>query len=170
MAKDDKHDETSSSATVREQGNVSLQCPKLSETNYTACALMMETILKAYGIWETIVANEGVATNEKNENTSKAIIFQTLPQDMLMQVAQYTTAKEVGDTACCGSGPFRLIFSCGGKRGIMEYELCDDVTEFFLCDSSHPTELAYRQFAEMFWKGDYMVTAPYNLQAFFKNN
>ncbi|GJR19473.1 zinc finger, CCHC-type containing protein [Tanacetum coccineum] len=55
---------------------------------------MMETILKAYGIWETIVAKEGVTTNEKKENTSKAIIFQTLPQDVLMQVAQYSTAKE----------------------------------------------------------------------------
>nr|GEX14491.1 zinc finger, CCHC-type [Tanacetum cinerariifolium] len=82
------------SAALREQGNVSLQCPKLTETNYTTWALIMETILKAYGIWETIVAKEGVATNEKNENTSKAIIFQTLQQDMLMQVAQYTTAKE----------------------------------------------------------------------------
>nr|GEY34581.1 zinc finger, CCHC-type [Tanacetum cinerariifolium] len=54
----------------------------------------METILKAYGIWETIVA-KGETTNEKKDNTSKAIIFQTLPQDMLMQVAQYTTTKEV---------------------------------------------------------------------------
>ncbi|PWA78027.1 SGNH hydrolase-type esterase domain-containing protein [Artemisia annua] len=75
---------------------------------------------------------------------------------------------KVGDTACCGSGPFKGIFSCGGKRGITDYELCDDVTEFFLFDSSHPTELAYRQFAEMFWEGDYMVTAPYNLQALFE--
>nr|GEV50583.1 hypothetical protein [Tanacetum cinerariifolium] len=49
----------------------------------------------AYGIWETIVAKEGETTNEKKENTSKAIIFQTLLQDMLMHVAQYTTAKEV---------------------------------------------------------------------------
>ena len=55
-------------------------------------ASMMETILKAYGIWETI---KGEATNEKEENTSKAMIFQTLPQDVLMQVAQYSTAKEV---------------------------------------------------------------------------
>ncbi|GJZ48985.1 zinc finger, CCHC-type containing protein [Tanacetum coccineum] len=59
---------------------------------------MMETIMKAYGIWETIVAKEGVETNEKKENTSKAIIFQTLPQDVLMQVAQYSTAKEVWDS------------------------------------------------------------------------
>nr|GEU42903.1 zinc finger, CCHC-type [Tanacetum cinerariifolium] len=58
----------------------------------------METILKAYGIWETIVVKEGVTTNEKKENTSKAIIFQTLPQDVLMQVAQYSTAKEVWDS------------------------------------------------------------------------
>ncbi|GJS53023.1 zinc finger, CCHC-type containing protein [Tanacetum coccineum] len=98
MVEGDKHDNTSSSASVREQGNVSLQCPKLTETNYTTWALLMETILKAYGIWETIVAKEGEATNEKKENTSKAMIFQTLPQDVLMQVAQYSTAKEVWDS------------------------------------------------------------------------
>nr|GEY52005.1 zinc finger, CCHC-type [Tanacetum cinerariifolium] len=94
MAKDNKHDDTSSNTTVQEHGNVSLQCPKLTETNYTTWALIMETILKEYGIRETVVAKEGETTNEK-DNTSKAIIFQTLPQDMLMQVAQYTTAKEV---------------------------------------------------------------------------
>nr|GEW20185.1 zinc finger, CCHC-type [Tanacetum cinerariifolium] len=33
--------------------------------------------------------------DEKGENTAKGMIFQTLPQDMLMQVAQYTTVKEV---------------------------------------------------------------------------
>ncbi|GJW60836.1 DNA helicase [Tanacetum coccineum] len=98
MVEGDKHDNTSSSASVREQGNVSLQCPKLTEINYTTWALLMETILKAYGIWETIVAKEGEATNEKKENTSKAMIFQTLPQDVLMQVAQYSTAKEVWDS------------------------------------------------------------------------
>ncbi|GJW26031.1 hypothetical protein Tco_0039842 [Tanacetum coccineum] len=52
----------------------------------------------AYGIWETIVAKEGVTTDEKKQNTTKAIIFQTLPQDVLMQVAQYSTAKEVWDS------------------------------------------------------------------------
>ncbi|GJZ58839.1 hypothetical protein Tco_0614655 [Tanacetum coccineum] len=58
----------------------------------------METILKAYGIWETIIAKEGEETNEKKEKTSMAMIFQTLPQDVLMQVAQYSTAKEVWDS------------------------------------------------------------------------
>ena len=78
--------------------NIALQCPKLTEPNYTTWAIMMETIMKAYGIWETIVAKEGEAINEKKENTSKAIIFQTLSQDVLMQVAQYSTSKEVWDS------------------------------------------------------------------------
>lgn len=86
-----------SSTPTRDQ-NVALQYPKLTETNYTTWAIMMETILKAYGIWGTIVAKEGEATNEKKENTSMAMIFQTLPQDVLMQVAQYSTAKEVWDS------------------------------------------------------------------------
>nr|GEY81211.1 zinc finger, CCHC-type [Tanacetum cinerariifolium] len=98
MVEGDMNNNTSNITSVRELGNVSLQCPKLTETNYTTWALMMETILKAYGIWETIVAKEGVTTNEKKENTSKTIIFQTLPHDILMQVAQYSTAKEVWDS------------------------------------------------------------------------
>ncbi|GJW17083.1 hypothetical protein Tco_0024519 [Tanacetum coccineum] len=72
MVKGDKQDNKSSSTSVREQGNIPLQCSKLSDTNYTTWALMLETILKACGLWK--------------------VIDET---DMLMQVAQYTTAKEV---------------------------------------------------------------------------
>nr|GEY60621.1 zinc finger, CCHC-type [Tanacetum cinerariifolium] len=88
---------------IQEQGNISLQSPKLTETNYTTWELMMETILKAYGLWKVIDETDGkketsgkqkTAIDEKEENTTKGIIFQTLPQDMLMQVAQYTTIKE----------------------------------------------------------------------------
>nr|GFA12382.1 zinc finger, CCHC-type [Tanacetum cinerariifolium] len=103
MVESDKHDKTSSNASVREQGNISLQCPKLTETNYTTWALMMETILKVYGLWKVLDETDGkketsgkqeTTIDEKAEITTKGIIFQTLPQDMLMQVAQYTTAKE----------------------------------------------------------------------------
>nr|GEX09156.1 protein SPA1-related 4-like isoform X1 [Tanacetum cinerariifolium] len=71
-----------------------------NNTNYTTWALMIETILKAYGLWKVIDAKketdgkQETAIDEKAENTAKVMIFQTLPQDMLMQVAQYTTAKE----------------------------------------------------------------------------
>nr|GEU66928.1 retrotransposon protein, putative, Ty1-copia subclass [Tanacetum cinerariifolium] len=43
---------------------------------------------------EMIVVKVGQETNEKKENTSMAMIFQTLPLDVLMQVAQYSIEKE----------------------------------------------------------------------------
>lgn len=92
----DKNDNASSSTSVREQGNVLLQCPKLTETNYTTWALLMETILKAHSLWETIDVKNVV--DEKKAHTSKAMIFQTLPEDVLMQVAQCSTTKEVWDS------------------------------------------------------------------------
>ncbi|GJV02588.1 zinc finger, CCHC-type containing protein [Tanacetum coccineum] len=73
MVEGDKHDNTSSSASVREQGNVSLQCPKLTETNYTMWALLKETILKAHGLWKTIDAKDEV--DEKKTHTPKSEMY-----------------------------------------------------------------------------------------------
>ncbi|GKC70948.1 zinc finger, CCHC-type containing protein [Tanacetum coccineum] len=56
----------------------------------------METILKVHGLWKTIDAEDAV--DEKKAHTSKAMIFQTLPEDVLMQVAQCSTTKEVWDS------------------------------------------------------------------------
>ncbi|KAD6795108.1 hypothetical protein E3N88_06004 [Mikania micrantha] len=70
-----------------------------------------------------------------------------------------------GETACCGSGPFGGIYSCGGMRRTKEYQVCDNASEYLFFDSYHPNELATRQFAEMFWNGD---VEPYNLKALFE--
>ncbi|GJU06429.1 zinc finger, CCHC-type containing protein [Tanacetum coccineum] len=101
MVEGDKHDNTSSSASIREQGNISLQCPKLTETNYTTWALLMETILKAHGLWKTVDAEDAV--DEKKSHTSKEMIFQTLPKDVLIQVMVLMSL---------GGG-------IGGQRGVM---------------------------------------------------
>nr|GEY05083.1 F-box protein At5g03100-like [Tanacetum cinerariifolium] len=75
-----------SGSSVREQGNVPLQCPKLTDTNYTTWN-MMEKILKAYELWKVIDETDGkketsgkqeTAIDEKAENTAKGMIFQTL--------------------------------------------------------------------------------------------
>ncbi|KAL7605259.1 hypothetical protein Lser_V15G17819 [Lactuca serriola] len=73
-----------------------------------------------------------------------------------------------GEIACCGSGPFRGIYSCGGIRGIKEYEVCENSSEYLFFDSFHPNEVASRQFAEIFWNGDSKITEPYNLKALFE--
>nr|GFA31174.1 GDSL esterase/lipase 1-like [Tanacetum cinerariifolium] len=54
------------------------------------------------------------------------------------------------ERACCGSGPFGGIYSCGGMRRIKEFELCDNATDYLFFDSFHPNELASHQFAETF--------------------
>ncbi|XP_016462207.2 GDSL lipase-like [Nicotiana tabacum] len=71
-------------------------------------------------------------------------------------------------TACCGTGAFRGIYSCGGKRQVKKYELCKNVKDYLFFDSFHPTELAYQQYAELLWNGTADVVAPYNLKSFFE--
>ncbi|XP_049410378.1 GDSL esterase/lipase 4-like, partial [Solanum stenotomum] len=75
---------------------------------------------------------------------------------------------KISETACCGMGPFRWILSCGGKRRVKEYKLCENVKDYFLFDSFHPTELAYQQYTKLLWNGTPDVVAPYNLESFFK--
>ncbi|KAI4346902.1 hypothetical protein L6164_007765 [Bauhinia variegata] len=73
-----------------------------------------------------------------------------------------------GEVACCGGGHYRGDYSCGGKRGIKEYELCGNVSEYVLFDSAHPTDRASKHFAQLFWSGNEHITKPYNLKALFE--
>ncbi|KAK9923838.1 hypothetical protein M0R45_032236 [Rubus argutus] len=74
-----------------------------------------------------------------------------------------------GKTACCGSGPYRGILSCGGKRGVTDYQLCDNVTEYVFFDSVHPTERVYQKVSELWWRHSPNVTGSYiNLKELFE--
>ncbi|KAL5583402.1 hypothetical protein UlMin_015844 [Ulmus minor] len=70
--------------------------------------------------------------------------------------------------ACCGSGPYRAIPSCGGKGGITEYELCDNVNDYVFFDLVHPTEKVYQQFSKLVWNGKLSIKGGYNLKALFE--
>ncbi|XP_031399750.1 GDSL esterase/lipase 1-like isoform X1 [Punica granatum] len=72
-----------------------------------------------------------------------------------------------GKMACCGSGLYRGNYSCGGKRGETDYELCKDPSEYVTFDAFHPSERTHRQFAELMWSGRPPTTGPYNLRALF---
>ncbi|CAJ1949507.1 unnamed protein product [Sphenostylis stenocarpa] len=69
--------------------------------------------------------------------------------------------------ACCGGGPYRGDGSCGGKRGIKEYELCDNPNEHVYFDSIHLTDRASQHFGELIWNGNRTVTSPYNLKQLY---
>ncbi|XVE88568.1 hypothetical protein DITRI_Ditri19aG0079700 [Diplodiscus trichospermus] len=100
--------------------------------------------------------------------------FRYAKQDINRTVAEILSnheifgAKEVA-TACCGSGPNRRNFNCGGKRGDWkEYEVCSDPSEYFFFDAYHLTEKTNRQIAEFLWRGTPNFTGPYNLKALFE--
>ncbi|KAF5466297.1 hypothetical protein F2P56_016238 [Juglans regia] len=70
-----------------------------------------------------------------------------------------------GQAACCGSGPYRGVNSCGGKRSVKVYELCEKASDYVFFDTGHPTERANLLIAKSMWSGNLSVTWPYNVKA-----
>nr|GEV18773.1 hypothetical protein [Tanacetum cinerariifolium] len=58
-------------------------------------AIKIETVLRAYGHWN---ANTEDEVDEKKNYTTKGIIFQTLPENVLLQVAKHKNAKDVWES------------------------------------------------------------------------
>ncbi|KAI9102912.1 hypothetical protein K1719_023351 [Acacia pycnantha] len=80
----------------------------------------------------------------------------------------YKYGFKEGEAACCGGGSYRGDFSCGGKRGIEKYELCENVNDFVYFDSAHHTDKAAQHFANLMWTGNNHFTRPYNLKQLFQ--
>lgn len=72
--------------------------------------------------------------------------------------------------ACCGTGPYRGVFTCGGTKTRKEYELCDNIDDHIWWDSFHPTEKLHEQIAKELWHAAYdNSVGPYNLKQLFTN-
>ncbi|MED6124163.1 hypothetical protein PIB30_056529 [Stylosanthes scabra] len=72
-----------------------------------------------------------------------------------------------GMNACCGSGPYRGVFTCGGTKEVKDYELCENVDDYVWWDSFHPAEKIHHQFAKALWNGPQTLVGPYNLHRLF---
>ncbi|KAF3450554.1 hypothetical protein FNV43_RR06641 [Rhamnella rubrinervis] len=69
--------------------------------------------------------------------------FHTLLEEIINHPSNYGFKE--GKVACCGSGPYRGIYSCGGRRGVKEFELCQNVSEYVFFDFGYrpKTQLGY---------------------------
>ncbi|XP_074299998.1 GDSL esterase/lipase 5-like [Silene latifolia] len=56
-----------------------------------------------------------------------------------------------GKTACCGTGEYRGIASCGRVSEFGNFELCKDVNDYVFWDSTHLTDKAHNMFANEMW-------------------
>ncbi|XP_021995332.1 uncharacterized protein LOC110892479 [Helianthus annuus] len=55
----------------------------------------MESVLDAQGLWEVIDPVTGDVVDEKKNKVARAVIFQALPEDILLQVAKNRSAKDI---------------------------------------------------------------------------
>ncbi|CAA7059095.1 unnamed protein product [Microthlaspi erraticum] len=79
----------------REGGNTaSIQCPMLTATNYTVWAIRMEVALGVHKVWDVIEEEVETSSNEKNK-MALALIFQSIPEALVLQVGGLKTAKKV---------------------------------------------------------------------------
>ena len=76
-------------------GGISLQVPKLNETNYITWAIVVEAILDDQELWEVVQPNEGANIDAKKNKTARSFLFQVMEGNILLQVSQYKNAREI---------------------------------------------------------------------------
>ncbi|GJT33597.1 zinc finger, CCHC-type containing protein [Tanacetum coccineum] len=73
------------------------QCPMLKPTNYSLWAIRMQIILEANGLWEMIEPSETTQSDNKKDKTAIAFLYQSLPEEQLLQITKHKTAKAIWD-------------------------------------------------------------------------
>lgn len=81
-------------AMTKEARPSSIKFPMLTSTNYTVWAIRMKIALKVNKVWEAI--DPGNKHEEKN-NMAIALLFQSIPEALTLQVGDLETAKSVWD-------------------------------------------------------------------------
>lgn len=76
-------------------GTVALTYPMLTKSNYTAWSMKMRAFMQAHGIWEAIEPIDPKSkVDEKKDKVALAAIYQAIPEDVLLSVADKKAAKE----------------------------------------------------------------------------
>lgn len=70
----------------------SISCPMLTSANYTLWSIRMKILLKVHEVWELV---EEESTDSKKNNLAIALLFQSIPESVTMQIGGLDTAKKV---------------------------------------------------------------------------
>lgn len=79
---------------TRETGRSTIKFPMLSSSNYMVWAMRMKIALKVNKVWKTI--EPGSKAEDKN-NLAIALLFQSIPEALTLQVGDLDTAKAIWD-------------------------------------------------------------------------
>ena len=78
--------------TKPREGSSQIHCPMLNTTNYTVWAMRIKVLLKVHEVWEAV---ETETDNVKKNNMAMALLFQSIPETLILQVGELDTAKKV---------------------------------------------------------------------------
>lgn len=83
-------------STKTKDGETStIKCPMLTSSNYTVWEIRMKILLKVHKVWNII---EAPTDGEVEKNTlAMALLFQAIPETLVLQVGGLDTAKKVWD-------------------------------------------------------------------------
>lgn len=73
-------------------GPSSIKCPMLTSSNYTVRSIRMKVNLKVNKVWETLEPGE---KNEEKNNMAIALLFQSIPEALILQVGDLDTLEAV---------------------------------------------------------------------------
>ena len=76
----------------KEGGSSSISCPMLTATNYTVWAIRIKILLKVHKVWEVI---EHDSDDSEKNNLATALLFQSIPETLILQVGELDKAKQV---------------------------------------------------------------------------
>lgn len=98
--------------TKSKDGMVGLSYPMLARTNYTAWSIKMRVFMQAQGVWEAVEQSDTKGVVEaKTDKVALAAIYQGIPEDMLLSIAEKKTAKEAWEALklmCMGADRVKL--------------------------------------------------------------
>ena len=80
--------------TKKEGGSSSIKCPILTATNYTVWAMRMRILLRVHKVWEVV---ETEIEDDAKNDMAMALLFQSIPKTLILQVGELNTAKKVWD-------------------------------------------------------------------------
>ncbi|XP_074337557.1 uncharacterized protein LOC141674757 [Apium graveolens] len=87
-------------------GMIGLSYPMLNRGNYTVWSIKMKVYLQAQGVWHAVEADSTTPDEEKTDKMAMEAIYQSIPEDILLSVAEKKTTKETWvavKTMCLGT-------------------------------------------------------------------
>lgn len=73
-------------------GPLSISCPMLDSANYIVWAIRIKVLLKLHKAWDVI---EEESNDVEKNNVAIALLFQSIPETLILQVGELDTAKKV---------------------------------------------------------------------------